>query len=48
MTYVWQGKQYVVIAAGGHSSLGTPLGDYIVAYALGDSSAKPTEAAAAR
>lgn len=36
MTYVWKGKQYVVIAAGGHSSLGTPLGDYVVAFALGD------------
>ncbi|MEO7963580.1 MAG: pyrroloquinoline quinone-dependent dehydrogenase, partial [Gemmatimonadaceae bacterium] len=24
MTYIWKGKQYVVIAAGGHSSLGTP------------------------
>ena len=35
MTYVWKGKQYVVIAAGGHSSLGTPLGDYVMAFALG-------------
>ena len=34
MTYVWKGRQYVVIAAGGHSSLGTPLGDYLIAYAL--------------
>ena len=34
MTYIWEGKQYVVIAAGGHGKFGTKLGDYIVAYAL--------------
>jgi quinoprotein glucose dehydrogenase len=34
MTYVWKGKQYVVIAAGGHARAGTRLGDYIMAYAL--------------
>jgi quinoprotein glucose dehydrogenase len=34
MTYQVGGKQYVVIAAGGHSNLGTPLGDYLVAFAL--------------
>ena len=28
------GKQYVVIAAGGHGRLGTPLGDYVIAFAL--------------
>jgi quinoprotein glucose dehydrogenase len=28
------GRQYVVIAAGGHAHLGSRLGDYIVAYAL--------------
>jgi quinoprotein glucose dehydrogenase len=28
------GKQYVVIAAGGHARLGTKLGDYVVAFAL--------------
>jgi quinoprotein glucose dehydrogenase len=27
-------RQYVVIAAGGHGGLGTPKGDYVVAYAL--------------
>jgi quinoprotein glucose dehydrogenase len=27
-------RQYVVIAAGGHGTLGTPLGDYVVAFAL--------------
>ena len=34
MTYEWKGKQYVIIAAGGHGKLGSKLGDYIVAYAL--------------
>ena len=34
MTYAMDGKQYVVIAAGGHSGLGTRTGDYVVAYAL--------------
>jgi quinoprotein glucose dehydrogenase len=29
-----EGRQYVVIAAGGHGSLGTPKGDYVQAYAL--------------
>jgi quinoprotein glucose dehydrogenase len=35
MTY-WgkDGKQYVVIAAGGHGRLGTTLGDYVIAFAL--------------
>ena len=34
MTYEYKGRQYVVIAAGGHSSAGTKLGDHIVAFAL--------------
>ena len=34
MTYEVAGKQYVVIAAGGHGTLGTTLGDYVVAFAL--------------
>jgi quinoprotein glucose dehydrogenase len=34
MTYEANGKQYVVISAGGHGSFGTKLGDYIIAYAL--------------
>ncbi len=34
MTYVAGGKQYVVIAAGGHGKLGTKQGDYVVAFAL--------------
>jgi quinoprotein glucose dehydrogenase len=36
MTYQLRrnGKQYVVICAGGHGALGTTLGDYVVAFAL--------------
>lgn len=36
MSYMWKGKQYVLIAAGGHAMLGTRRGDEIVAYALPD------------
>ncbi|MCR9079539.1 MAG: pyrroloquinoline quinone-dependent dehydrogenase [Hyphomonadaceae bacterium] len=36
MTYVWNGKQYVVIAAGGHGKSGTRIGDHVVAFALPD------------
>jgi quinoprotein glucose dehydrogenase len=34
MTYVWKGRQYVVIAAGGHAKSGTKRSDRIVAFAL--------------
>jgi quinoprotein glucose dehydrogenase len=34
MTYKENGKQYVVIAAGGHGKLGTTLGDSLVTFAL--------------
>jgi quinoprotein glucose dehydrogenase len=35
MTYEFHGKQYVVIAAGGHSKLADePLSDAVVAFAL--------------
>ena len=34
MSYTYKGRQYVVIAAGGHSLFGTPLADTLVAYAL--------------
>ncbi|WP_372785299.1 pyrroloquinoline quinone-dependent dehydrogenase [Phenylobacterium sp.] len=34
MTYVWKGRQYVVIAAGGHSKADTKRGDQLVAFAL--------------
>ncbi len=38
MTYrAADGRQYVVIAAGGHGKLGTRRGDFVVAYALPDS-----------
>ena len=36
MTYVWKGRQYVVIAAGGHSKSSTKRGDQVVAFALPD------------
>ncbi|MGI4877088.1 MAG: membrane-bound PQQ-dependent dehydrogenase, glucose/quinate/shikimate family, partial [Janthinobacterium lividum] len=34
MSYSVNGRQYVLIAAGGHGGLGTKTGDYLVAYAL--------------
>ncbi len=34
MTYTINGRQFVVIAAGGHGGLGTPLSDSLVAFAL--------------
>jgi quinoprotein glucose dehydrogenase len=34
MTYAVNGKQYVVICAGGHGKLGTKRGDSVVAFAL--------------
>lgn len=34
MSYEWQGRQYVVIAAGGHYEPGIPISDAIVAFAL--------------
>jgi len=36
MVYEVDGKQYVVIMAGGHHSMMTPAGDYLIAYALPD------------
>jgi quinoprotein glucose dehydrogenase len=36
MSYVLDGRQYVVIAAGGHGALGTTRGDAVVAFALPD------------
>ena len=38
MTYFLEetGKQYVVIAAGGHPRIGTTPGDYVIAYRLPD------------
>lgn len=34
ISYAVDGKQYVVIAAGGHGGLGTRSGDYVLAYTL--------------
>lgn len=34
MSYSVDGKQYIVIAAGGHGGLGTKTGDYVIAYTL--------------
>ena len=34
MTYVVGGRQYLVIAAGGHGKLGTKQGDFVMAFAL--------------
>jgi quinoprotein glucose dehydrogenase len=34
MTYSVQGKQFVVIAAGGHGKLKTTMGDSLIAFAL--------------
>ena len=34
MSYSLDGRQYVVIAAGGHGKLGTKQGDYLMAFAL--------------
>jgi quinoprotein glucose dehydrogenase len=34
MTYMWKGRQYVVIAAGGHEKSGTKRGDQLIAFAL--------------
>ena len=36
MTYMWRGKQDVVIAAGGHEKLGSKRGDQVIAFALPD------------
>ena len=34
MSYEIAGRQYVVIAAGGHSFMQTKIGDSVIAYAL--------------
>jgi quinoprotein glucose dehydrogenase len=34
MTYSVNGRQYLVIAAGGHGKLGTKQGDFVVAFTL--------------
>ncbi|MBP6013967.1 MAG: pyrroloquinoline quinone-dependent dehydrogenase [Alphaproteobacteria bacterium] len=43
MTYQWKGRQFVVIAAGGHGDLGSSPGDTFVAFAVaGPNDPKPT------
>ncbi len=34
MTYLHNGEQFVVIAAGGHPGLGSTQGDFVVAFRL--------------
>jgi len=34
MSYSLDGKQYVVIAAGGHGKIHTTQGDYLMAFAI--------------
>jgi quinoprotein glucose dehydrogenase len=34
MTYMWKGRQYVVIAAGGHAKFNTKRGDEVIAFAI--------------
>jgi quinoprotein glucose dehydrogenase len=42
MTYEWKGEQYVVIAAGGHSEIGTSIGDSVVAFRLARAGEAPS------
>jgi quinoprotein glucose dehydrogenase len=42
MTYTWNGEQYVVIAAGGHSEAGTSIGDSVVAFRLARAGEAPS------
>jgi quinoprotein glucose dehydrogenase len=42
MTYLWNGEQYVVIAAGGHSEGGTTIGESVVAFRLPRQGEAPT------
>jgi quinoprotein glucose dehydrogenase len=42
MTYLWNGEQYVAIAAGGHSEAGTTIGDSVVAFRLARTGEAPS------
>ena len=42
MTYQWKGEQYVAIGAGGHSELGTTIGDSVVAFRLARAGEAPS------
>ena len=39
MTYTWEGRQYVVIYAGGNAVTGLELGDTLIAFGLPDQNA---------
>src|SRR5204862_2257812 len=34
MTYEWNGRQYIIVCAGGHGKLKSKMGDSVVAFAL--------------
>jgi quinoprotein glucose dehydrogenase len=42
MTYTWNGEQYVVVAAGGHSEAGTSIGDSVVAFRMARAGEAPS------
>jgi quinoprotein glucose dehydrogenase len=42
MTYAWNGEQYVVISAGGHSESGATIGDSVVAFRLARAGEAPS------
>jgi quinoprotein glucose dehydrogenase len=42
MTYLWKGEQYVAIAAGGHSEMGTSIGDSVVVFRLARPDERPS------
>jgi quinoprotein glucose dehydrogenase len=42
MTWMWNGEQYVAIAAGGHSESGATIGDSIVAFRLARAGEAPS------
>jgi quinoprotein glucose dehydrogenase len=43
MTYVVGGRQYLVIAAGGHDRMHTTMGDYVLAFTLPANGAPPAD-----
>ena len=46
IVYEQAGRQYLLIMAGGHHFMETPVGDYVIAYALADRAAAPASAPA--
>ncbi len=42
MSYVAAGRQFVVVAAGGHSRLGSTLGDVVIAFSAAAPTGSPT------